>query len=638
MTEPTKVSAPQNARAADARAADARAEAERRELDDLEAWRGVKSETSDEVSDRGAVFLKQRSRRLLASLLRPYRKIAVIIVIAVVLENLARLAGPALVRRGIDLGVPPLMAGGSAGPLVQTIALMLGAVVVQGASKMFFLRVSGRIGQEVLIELRRRLFRHVQGLDVAFHDRYTSGRVISRLTNDVDAIAELLAEGIDTLVRAAFTLVGVSLLLLWLDLRLGAICLLSIPPLLLLLRWFSVQSTLRYRRVREISALTIVQFVETMTGIRAVQAYRREPRNQQIFTTVADRLKDANIDAFRLMAVFMPGVRLIGNVAIAVVLLVGGLMVADGSMTIGVLAAFLLYLRMFFEPMVEISQFYNLFQSAISALEKLSGVLEEEPEIADPAAPTPLLRAAGRVAFEQVEFGYVEGRSVLPGLDLVLPAGETVALVGTTGAGKTTIAKLVARFHDPRAGRITLDGVDLRDLADTDLRRAVVMLTQENFMFDGSVADNIAIGRPEAARDEIEAAARAVGADGFIERLGSGYDTDVGKRGGRLSAGQRQLVAFARVVLADPAVVILDEATSSLDIPSERLVQRALRTILADRTALIIAHRLSTVEIADRVLVLEHGEVVEDGPPGELTGHAEGRYAALHRAWIASLA
>ena len=342
--------------------------------------------------------------------------------------------------------------------------------------------------------------------------------------------------------------------------------------------------------------------------------------------------------SFRLVAVFMPGVRLIGNVTIGVALLYGGLRALEGDLTIGVLTAFLLYLRMFFEPMQEISQFFNTFQSASSALEKLSGVLAERPGVPEPTDPVPLPHARGEVRFDHLTFGYLPERPVIPQLDLTIAEGETVALVGTTGAGKTTIAKLMARFYDPTRGAVRLDGVDLRDLADTDLRRAVVMVTQENFMFSGSVADNIAFGRPSATRAEIEDAARAVGAHGFITSLPDGYDTDVAKRGERLSAGQRQLVAFARAFLADPAVLILDEATSSLDIPSERLVQRGLQTILADRTAVIIAHRLSTVEIADRVLVLEHGRVVEQGSPVELRRRSGGRYAALHRAWEESLA
>jgi len=385
-----------------------------------------------------------------------------------------------------------------------------------------------------------------------------------------------------------------------------------------------------------------VHFVESMLGIRAVQAFRREPRNQEIFDDVNAQYRDANLRAFRLVAWFMPGIKLIGNITIAVVLLYGAHLAFNGEVTVGVLAAFLLYLRQFFEPMQEISQFYNTFQSASAALEKLSGVLEEVPSVPEPEHPTAMPDVRGDVRFETVRFEYVEGVPVLPGLDLSVPAGQTVALVGTTGAGKTTIAKLLSRFYDPVSGRVLLDGVDLRDLDEPTLRAAVVMVTQENYMFSGSVADNIRFGRPSASMDEVVGAATAIGAHDFISRLPHGYDTDVANKGGRLSAGQRQLVAFARAFLADPKVLILDEATSSLDVPSERLVQRALRTILADRTAVIIAHRLSTVEIADRVLVLEHGAIVEDGSPAELveagrTGE-NGRFSALHQAWLESLA
>jgi ABC-type multidrug transport system fused ATPase/permease subunit len=334
----------------------------------------------------------------------------------------------------------------------------------------------------------------------------------------------------------------------------------------------------------------------------------------------------------------MPGIRLIGNVTIAVVLLYGGYLAYHGEVTVGVLAAFLLYLRQFFEPMMEISQFYNTFQSASAALEKLSGVLEEVPDVPEPTEPLPLAKPRGEVRFDAVRFEYVAGTAVLPGLDLTVPAGQTVALVGTTGAGKTTIAKLATRFYDPTAGAVSLDGVDLTRLAADDLHRAVVMVTQENYLFSGTVADNIRFGRPGATDAEVEAAARSLGAHDFIAALPEGYATPVSNRGGLLSAGQRQLVAFARAFLADPAVLILDEATSSLDVPSERLVQQALGTILAGRTAIVIAHRLSTVEIADRVLVLEHGRIVEDGTPGDLVAAGSGRYSDLHRAWVDSLA
>jgi ATP-binding cassette subfamily B protein len=614
----------------------------------IEEWRGVSAEENNDLSERGTILLRRRSRALLGDLLRPYRRWIWVLIAAVVLENLARLSIPWLVRRGIDLGVPPLLEGGSGRLLYETVGLMLAAVVLQAAGRVFFLRNSGTVGQKVLLELRRRLFRHFQDLDVRFHDRYTTGRVVSRLTSDVDAIMELLANGFDSLITAVLTMVGVGVLLLVLDLKLGAVCLICFPILMLLVRWFSRASSRTYRRVRETSALTIVQFIETMTGIKAVAAYRREHRNSEIFEDVADRYQNANIDSFKLVAVFMPGIKLIGNLTIGVVLVYGGYLVIQGEMTVGVLAAFLLYLRMFFEPMQDISQFYNTFQSASSALEKLSGVLEEQPSVVQPEHPTPLPAARGDVHLRHVRFAYAEDRPVLPDLELHIPEGQTVALVGTTGAGKTTIAKLMARFYDPTnpdgpldsrgGGRITLDGIDLRDLSDEDLRRAVVMVTQENFMFDGTIADNIAFGKPTATRAEIEAAARAVGVHAFVEGLPHGYDTDVAKRGSRLSAGQRQLITFARAFLADPAVLILDEATSSLDVPSERLVQRALQTILADRTAVIIAHRLSTVEIADRVLVLEHGRIIEDGSPAELLAQTDGRYAGLHEAWESSLA
>jgi ATP-binding cassette subfamily B protein len=602
------------------------------------AWRGVAAEDADDIPEAVGLRLKSRSRRLLGSLLAPYQRLVLLLTVVVLLENAARLSVPRLVQVGIDAGVPPLLSGGSSRTLMGVLGVLLGAVVVQAVSRVVFLQVSGRVGQEVLLDLRRRLFRHFQRLDVSFHDRYTSGRVVSRMTNDVEAIQELLSNGFDGLVTAALTLVGTAVLLLTLDLKLGLACLVGFPALLLLVRWFRNASESTYRTVRESAALVIVHFVETMTGIRAVQGYRRERRNQDIFEDVSGQYRVANERSFRLFAVFMPGVKLVGNLTTGVVVLYGGWLVYHGQMTVGVLTAFLLYLRMFFEPMQEISQFYNTFQSASSALEKLSGVLEEAPAVAEPPHPVALPRARGEVVFDRVRFGYVDDRPVLPGLDLVVPAGQTVALVGTTGAGKTTIAKLMARYYDPTAGRVTLDGVDLRELDDATLRRHVVMVTQENFMFDGSVADNILFGRPGASRAEVEAAAGAVGAHEFIAALPEGYDTDVAKRGGRLSAGQRQLVAFARAFLADPAVLILDEATSSLDVPSERLVQQALRTILADRTALIIAHRLSTVEIADRVLVLEHGRVLEDGSPQDLVAADGGHYAALHHAWAASLA
>ncbi|MGW4098612.1 ABC transporter ATP-binding protein [Mycobacterium sp. NPDC004974] len=612
-------------------------------------WRGRLSDDEHDDSDNTAagtstlpidesVPLRREARALLMSLLRPYRWTVAVLALVVVVENAARLSVPILVQRGIDRGIPPILEGGPARELMLIVGTLCAVVIVQAISRMFFLRRSGRVGQRVLLELRRRVFRHFGRLDVAFHDRYTSGRVVSRSTNDVEAIQDMLETGFDSLITAALTLFGTAILLVALDWRLGLMCLAAFPILVALVWWFRNESGKTYRLVRESAALVIVQFVETMTGIKAVQAYRREPRNQEIFDDVADGYRALNEKTFKLLAIFMPGVKLVGNLTTGAVLLYGGYRVLRGEMTIGTLAAFLLYLRMFFEPMQEISQFFNTFQSASSALEKLAGVLALQPAIADPEVPVTLPASKGGIVFHDVRFEYAPGRPVLPGLELSVPAGQTVALVGTTGAGKTTIAKLIARFYDPTAGSVTLDGVDLRDLAQAELRRHVVMVTQENFMFAGTVADNIRFGRPDATDAQVREAAVAVGANRFIEPLPDGYDTDVAKRGGRLSAGQRQLVAFARAFLADPAVLILDEATSSLDIPSERMVQRALETVLADRTALVIAHRLSTVQIADRVLVLEHGRIIEDGAPADLIGRTDGAYAALHRAWMDSLA
>lgn len=606
---------------------------------EVQEWRGVAADDlADELTAETTVRLAERSRRLLKDLLAPYKAAIWALVVIVLVENAARLSIPYLVKEGIDTGIPPIKASGDTGPLLVIVGIVLVATLTQAVARNLFLVRSGRIGQDILFEIRRRVFRHFQVLSPAFHDSYTSGRVISRQTSDVDAIYEMLETGFDGLVTAALTLVGTAGLLLFLDVRLGLVALLCGPFLAWLTNWFRKESAKSYRVTREKVALVIVHFVESMGGIRAVQAFRREGRNQEIFDDVNHQYRFANLVAFRLVAWFMPGIRLIGNVTIAVVLLYGGYRAYNGDVTVGVLAAFLLYLRQFFEPMMEISQFYNTFQSASAALEKLSGVLEEEPGVPEPTHPRPLGAPLGELRFEQVRFEYVEGVPVLPGLDLTVPAGQTLALVGTTGAGKTTLAKLATRFYDPVAGRVLLDGVDLRDLTSDTLREAVVMVTQENYLFSGTVADNIRFGRPDATDAEVEAAARAIGAHAFISALPQGYETDVANRGGRLSAGQRQLVAFARAFLADPAVLILDEATSSLDVPSERLVQHALRTVLAGRTAVIIAHRLSTVEIADRVLVMEHGRIVEDGSPADLIAGGDGRFAGLHQAWLDSLA
>ena len=547
----------------------------------------------------------------------------------------AMIAGPAIIAYGIDQGIPALMKqdwmpAAFAG-LAYLITGLVGAFLIAA-----YIKMSARISQAVLLDLRTRIFLHTQKLSLEFHESYTSGRIISRQTSDLDAIRELLDEGINQLVRGVLYMTFTGIALVLLDPVSGLVLVGALVPLVLLTRWFQKRSQVLFRRSRVASAKLIVHFVETMTGIRAVQAFRTQKRNQKEFGDLVEEYRDVNARVIQLFGVYDPGLIFIGNATVAVVLLVGGFRVIDGSLAIGVLLATLLYTRRFFDPMEDMAMFYNGYQSAASALEKISGVLEEQPSVPDPVRPVDLWKADGAVRFERVEFAYTPDRVILPRFDLAIPAGQTIALVGSTGAGKSTLAKLIARFYDPSDGVVELDGVDLRRLHPKDLRRAIVMVTQEAYLFSGSVADNIALGKPDASFDEIVAAARAVGAHQFIEGLPNGYDTDVNKRGGRVSAGQRQLISFARAFLADPAVLILDEATSSLDIPSERAVQEGLQSLLADRTAVIIAHRLSTVAIADRVLVMEHGRIVEDGSPAELIG-GTGRFAACIAAWRDSL-
>ncbi len=606
-----------------------------------EAWRGVASEHEDEISGKLGTLLRRRSRRLLASLLGPHRRLVVTIFLLIVAAQLAALVGPWLIGVGID-DIPQLTRSHDAGPISFVIIAFTVSVVVQAVTTRSYIAGIGRLGGHVVLELRRRLFAHFQALPISFHESYTSGRVISRQVSDIDAISDMFDESLASLVSAVLSLLLVGGGMLLLDWRLALVVMAGFPPLIWLSIWFRRESAVAYRQTRTRIAHVIVQFVETFGGIRAVQAFRREGRNEEIFGELNQANAVANLRSQRLLAIYFPGVTLVGNIAIGAVLLYGGFRVIDHQMQVGVLVTFLLYLQRFFDPLIDLSQFYSAFQSAGAALEKISGVLDEDPAVAEPDHPVQLPAAAspdaaGReVRFDSVTFGYRKS-TVLPDLDLTIPAGQTVALVGATGAGKTTIARLLARMYDPLEGSVRLDGVDVRQLADKTLRHEVVLITQENFLFTGSIADNIELGKPGASRAEIVAAATAIGAHQFIAELPEGYDEQVGKSGGRLSAGQRQLISFARAFLAAPAVLVLDEATSLLDIPSERLVQEALLTILAGRTAMIIAHRLSTVAIADRVLVLDHGRITEDGSPDELLETA-GEYSSLHTSWQESLA
>ncbi|MEU9353776.1 ABC transporter ATP-binding protein [Streptomyces griseoloalbus] len=578
---------------------------------------------------------------LLRSLLAPMRGRVAVTALLLLLQQAAVQAGPLLVAYAIDRAVPAFR-DDDHGPLIAVAVGYLLCAAAAGTLQYAFVTASARVSQDVLLDLRGRIFRHAQALSVDFHERYTSGRLISRSTTDVESLRELLEEGLQELVMVILSAVYISVLLLWLDLGLGGVAVASFVPLYALVRSYRRRAERVYRKRSTAIAAVIVKFVETMNGIRPVRAFRREAANDADFRVLNRRHERTNGDALLEMARYVVGSRVTANTTVALIVLWGAYRVADETLALGVLAAAVLYLRRLYDPIDRLGMFLNSAQSAAASLEKIAGLLAQTPSVPEPAEPRelPERRPAhpGReVVFDGVRFAYRTGGEVLPRFGLTLPAGQTVAVVGSTGAGKSTLAKLLARFYDPAEGRVLLDGVDLRDLTGRDLRREVVMVTQEAFLFSGTVAENISIGRPDATREEIEQAAKEIGAHDFIAALPDGYDTDVRKRGGRISAGQRQLVAFARALLADPAVLILDEATSSLDIPGERAVQRAMATVLKGRTAVVIAHRLSTVEIADRVLVMEHGRIVEDGSPAELIART-GRFADLHQAWRDSLA
>jgi ATP-binding cassette subfamily B protein len=597
---------------------------------------GVAGEERGDYSRAESRAIRARSLRLLGSLLRPLRGRLALTMAVVVTSTALQVAGPALIAYGIDSGLPAILERGDWMPGFLAVAAYLAAGIAGAGLIAWYTVLAARVSQAILFDLRTRMFRHAQRLSLEFHETYTSGRIIARQTSDLEAIRELLDSGINGLVRGILSTAFIAIAIVVLDPASGLVIAGSLVPLGALVWWFQARSQRVFRETRVMSARVIVQFVETMTGIRAVKAFRKERRNQRRFGDLVEDYRVANVRTMKLFNTFDPVLVLIGNVAVAVVLVVGGFRVVGDALEVGALLAIVIYTRRFFDPMEELAMFYNSYQSAAAALEKVSGVLEEEPSVPDPAESVDLWTARGGIDFDRVRFAYAGDRVVLPDLDLHIPAGQTIALVGSTGAGKSTLAKLIARFYDPTEGAVRLDGVDLRRLHPKDLRRAIVMVTQEAYLFSGSVAENIALGKPDATIDEIEAAAAAVGATGFIAELPDGYDTDVNKRGGRVSAGQRQLLSFARAFLADPAVLILDEATASLDIPSERLVQEGLTTLLKDRTAIIIAHRLSTVAIADRVLVMEHGRVVEDGTPADLIA-GTGRFAKLHAAWRDSL-
>jgi ABC-type multidrug transport system fused ATPase/permease subunit len=578
----------------------------------------------------------RRTRRRLGTLGRltsPYRGRTTLSFVSLLAATATALAPPLLAKYALDYAIE--------GQVDRKLVLIVVAFVLAGLANwgMSYVQtyLTGWVGERILADLRIKLFHHLQRLSLGFYERNRAGVIISRLTNDVEALDQLVTDGVTTLVQSTLTLIGTAILLFVLDWRLALATLAVIPLMSIGTILFRVYSTRAYAAVRERLALVTATLAEDIAGMRIVQAFTREQRNIRQFREVAEQYREANMRTVVLNALYFPYVDLISSVALAVVLGYGGHLYFGGDMTLGTLFAFLLYVQNFFDPVQQLSQLYNTFLSATAALDKIMDVLDEEPQVVDKPGARELPPVEGNVHFEHVRFGYGEGPEVLHGLDLDVTAGTTVALVGHTGAGKSTIAKLLARFYDPREGRITIDGTDLRDVTQESLRRQLGIVPQEGFLFAGTVTENIAFGRPDASPHDVVRAAQTVGAHDFIMRLEDGYETELQERGTRLSLGQRQLVALARALLADPRILILDEATSSVDIGTERKIEQALRILLAGRTAFIIAHRLSTIRDADLIVVLEHGQIVEQGSHDELM-ERRGLYTSLYGDWAADVA
>jgi ABC-type multidrug transport system fused ATPase/permease subunit len=578
---------------------------------------------------------RQTRRRLavLARLTAPYKLRTGLAIGSLLAATATALLPPYLAKQAIDEGIRPH----DLHALTFFVVAFLAAGLANWATSSAQTYFTGWTGERILADLRNKLFRHLQRLSLGYFERNRAGVIISRLTNDVEALDQLVTDGVTTLVQSTLTLAGTAVVLFLLDWKLALATLTILPPLMVATVWFRKRSQRAYRAVRERLGLVTATLAEDIAGIRVVQAFTRENANLRNFRAVNDHYREANQETVFLNGVYFPIVDLLSTAATVVLLGYGGYLFFGGSVSLGTLFAFMLYISNFFDPIQQLSQLYNTFLSATAALDKIVDVLDTEPEIVDRPNAEELPPVEGRVRFEDIRFGYGSGPEVLHGLDLDVAPGTTVALVGHTGAGKSTIAKLLARFYDPRDGRITIDGNDLRDVTQASLRRQLGIVPQEGFLFAGTVTDNIAFGKPDATSEEVVRAAQTVGAHDFILRLEDGYETELQERGSRLSLGQRQLIALARALLADPRLLILDEATSSVDIGTERKIERALRLLLAGRTAFIIAHRLSTIRDADLIVVLEHGQIVEQGKHEELL-RSGGLYTSLYGDWAADVA
>lgn len=569
--------------------------------------------------------------RMLLTLARPYRWKLLVLLMASLVVVALQLVGPRLVALGIDVAIGPTSSG-DYGPLVSIAVALLVAGTLTWILTVVSRRGIGRIGESVTYDLRREVDAAFARLPIAYHERWSSGVIISRLTADVDTVSTVFASVLSGVLTSVLMTIGVLVAMLLLDPVVAGFVIVSMIPVLVLITWRVRRTAPARIAERDAIARITVDAVEPLGAVAVVQSLGAESLHAHEFGRSASSLRTLSRRITATMGVFYGTMEAAVALAGVVALAAGGLRVMQGAMPLGSLAAFILYVGMLFGAMQQTAYVIDATLTAYAGARKITEFLAGEDSVPEPTQPISMARPVrGEVRFATVSFGYSEQTHEISDLDVVLRSGEVVAMLGPTGAGKSTIAKLIARFYDPTSGRILLDGVDLKHLAEAELRSTVVLLTQEMFLFSGTIADNIRLSRPHAGADQVRAAAVAIGADDFIMALPAGYDTDVHHRGARLSAGQRQLIAFARAFLTDPAVVILDEATASLDIPTERTLHRALRTLLSGRTALIIAHRLSTLDITDRVLVVEDGRLVEDGTPQELLARGSGAFAALCR-------